>query len=139
MHISNFIPLILKPSHRKNFEKKEQQRNTICKMILTTLYLIMERTMMFIVFEPFYFLLYTLGGLATYSHCSSTPDCRGCALASGGSIFASVLAKIEQILIQFVYMRDQEKKRELQTFIQVLYYYTSPNLTKWTSLWKISS
>ena len=47
------------------------------------------------------------------------------------------LANIKQILIRFVYMRDQEKKWELQTFIWVLFHYTGPNLAKWTSLWKI--
>ena len=49
------------------------------------------------------------------------------------------LANIKQILIHFVYMRDQEKQWELQTFIWVFFQYTGPNLAKWTALWKISS
>ena len=49
------------------------------------------------------------------------------------------LANVKQIIIRFVYMRDQEKKWQLQTFIWVLFHYTGPNFAKWTSLWKISS
>ena len=102
------------------------------------------------------FLLFKkLVGYAPYSHCSSTPALRGCVpcelcsptparrgcascnLCSSSPIF--FLAKIKQILIRFLYMSDQEKKRELLIFIWVHFHYAGPNLTNWTSLWKISS
>ena len=44
------------------------------------------------------------------------------------------LANIKQILMRFVYMSDQGKKWELQTFIWVLFHYTGPKLPKWTLL-----